>query len=112
LFKKVVNVGRNFSNFDKVLIINLGLACSNNGDQDDHMVLFESKKAIAYPKHSASFALNYHTSSRCIYSDLEASTEHVAPWLLCYAGLRIEEGNYIAHFCILASGSMGAYIDR
>ncbi len=22
------------SNFDKVLIINLGLACSNNGDQD------------------------------------------------------------------------------
>ncbi len=35
--KKVVNFGRNFSNFDKVLIINLGLACSNNGDQDDHM---------------------------------------------------------------------------
>jgi hypothetical protein len=35
--KKVVNFGRNFLNFDKVLIINLGLACSNNGDQDDHM---------------------------------------------------------------------------
>jgi hypothetical protein len=24
----------------------------------------------------------------------------------------IEEGDYIAHFCILASGSIGAYIDR
>jgi hypothetical protein len=35
--KKVVKFGRNFSNFDKVLIINLELACSNNGDQDDHM---------------------------------------------------------------------------
>ncbi len=35
--KKVVNFGRNFSNFDKVFIINLGLACSKNGDQDDHM---------------------------------------------------------------------------
>jgi hypothetical protein len=35
--KKVVNFGRNFSNFDKVLIIKLGLAYSNNGDQDDHM---------------------------------------------------------------------------
>ncbi len=78
----------------------------------EQMVLFESKKAIAHPKHSASLALNYHTSSRCIYSDLEASTEHFAPWLLCCAGLRIEEGNYIAHFCILASSSMGAYIDR
>ncbi len=35
--KKVINFGRNFSNFDKVIIINLELACSNNGDQDDHM---------------------------------------------------------------------------
>jgi hypothetical protein len=78
----------------------------------EQMVLSESKKTIAYPKHGASLALNYHTSSRRIYSDLEASMEHVAPWLLCCAGLRIEEGNYIAHFCILASGSMGAYIDR
>jgi hypothetical protein len=68
---------------------------------------------IAYPKHRASLALlNYHTSSRLVYSDLEASTEHVAPWLLRCGGLRIEEGDYIAHFCILASGSMGAYIDR
>jgi hypothetical protein len=78
----------------------------------EQMVLSESKKAIAYPKHSASLALDYHTSSRWVYSDLEASTEHVAPWLLCCASLRIEKGNYIAHFCILASGSMGAYIDR
>ncbi len=78
----------------------------------EQMVLFQSKEAIAYRKHSASLAPNYHTSSRHVYSDLEASTEHVAPWLLCCAGLRIEEGNYIAHFCIFASGSMGAYIDR
>ncbi len=78
----------------------------------EQMVLSESKKAIAYPKHSASHALNYHTSSRRVYSDLEASTEHVAPWLLCCAGLRIEEGNYIARLCILASSSMGAYMDR
>jgi hypothetical protein len=76
------------------------------------MVLSESKKAIAYPKHSASLALNYHTSSRRVYSDLEASTQHVAHWLLRCARLRIKEGDYIAHLCILASGSMGAYIDR
>jgi hypothetical protein len=78
----------------------------------EQMVLSESEKAIAYPKHSASLALSYHTSSRRDYSDLEASMEHVAPWLPCCAGLRIEEGDYIAHFCILASSSMGAYIDR
>jgi hypothetical protein len=65
---------------------------------------------IAYPKLSSILACNYHTS-RCIWSDLEASTEHVAPWLLCGVGLRIEEGNYMAHFCILANSSMGACID-
>ncbi len=80
--------------------------------RSEQMVLSESKKAIAYPKHSASLAPNFHTSSRRVYSDLEASMVHVAPWLLCCAGLRIEEGDYIAHFCILASGSMGAFIDR
>ncbi len=78
----------------------------------EQMVLSESKKAIAYSKHSASLALNYHTSSRHVYSNFEASTEHVAPWLLRCAGLRIEDGNYITLFCILASSSMGAYIDR
>ncbi len=49
------------------------------------IILSESKNDIAYPKLCAILALNYHTP-RLVWSDLEASTEHVAPWLLCCVG--------------------------